>query len=59
MKIGAFSIITTIINIGLLIAIIVGLYKIVNSIKSFINRNKELDKKIDIILNKLDNKDGK
>lgn len=53
------SIIATIINIALLIAIIILLYKVIKGIKNFINKNKELDKKVDIILRKLDREDNK
>lgn len=53
------TILSTIINIALLIAIIILLYKSTKGIKNFINRNKELDKKVDIILSKLDMEDNK
>lgn len=53
------TILSTIINIALLIAIIILLYKATKGIKNFINRNKELDKKVDIILSKLDMEDNK
>jgi uncharacterized protein YneF (UPF0154 family) len=52
-------IIATIINLALLIAIIILLYKAIKGIKSFINKNKELNKKIDIILSEMDKKDSK
>ncbi|GAA0084968.1 hypothetical protein UT300007_14070 [Clostridium sp. CTA-7] len=52
-------IIATIINLTLLIAIIILLYKAIKGIKSFINKNKELNKKIDIILSEMDKKDSK
>ena len=54
MEINIFSIIVTIINIALLTVIVIGLFKGIKGIKSFINRNK-----VDIILSKLDNKDDK
>jgi hypothetical protein len=56
MGINYLTIIATTINISLLIAIMIVFYKSIQGIKSFINRNKELDKKVDTILNKLDNK---
>ena len=59
MEINIYQIIATIINFALLSAIIIGLFKAIKCIKSFINRNKELEKKVDIILSKLDNKDDK
>lgn len=56
MKISYHIIIVTIVNLILYIAIIIGVYKAVHGVKNFINRNKELNKKVDTILNKLDNK---
>lgn len=56
MEIKYSIIIATIINFALLFAIIIISYKAIQSFKRFINRNKELDKKIDTILNKLDEK---
>ena len=56
MEINILTISSTIINIALLVAIIIILSKAVKSIKNFINRNNELDKKIDVILSKLDKK---
>ena len=59
MEINILTIIATLINFALLFAIIIVLFKAIKGIKSFINRNKELDKKVDIILSKLDEKDNK
>ena len=59
MDINILTIIATLINFALLFAIIIVLFKAIKGIKSFINRNKELDKKVDIILSKLDEKDNK
>jgi large-conductance mechanosensitive channel len=58
MEINYLTIIATIINFSLLIAIIIAIYKAVSAVKNFINRNKELDKKVDTILSKLDDKDN-
>lgn len=55
-EINIAVIIATILNIALLIVIIIFLYKAIKAIKNFINRNKELEKKVDIILSKLDKK---
>jgi hypothetical protein len=58
MEINYFRIMATVINFALLFAIIIVIYKSIQCFKNFINRNKEMDKKIDIILNKLEkNKD--
>ncbi|MBZ9686675.1 hypothetical protein G9F72_010090 [Clostridium estertheticum] len=59
MKTSYATIMFTVINFVLLFAIIVVIYKAIQGFKSFINRNKEMDKKIDIILNKLENKEDK
>ncbi|MCB2340424.1 hypothetical protein LGK96_08945 [Clostridium estertheticum] len=40
----------------IVIAIIIGIYKAIQGFKNYVNRNKEMEKKIDIILNKLENK---
>ncbi len=57
MEINYSQIIATIINFALLIVIIIVIYKAVKEFKNFVNRNREMDKKIDIILNKLDDKE--
>ncbi|WP_265975976.1 hypothetical protein [Clostridium tertium] len=54
--INIFTLIWTVFNFVVLIAIIILLYKVIKVIKNFIIRNKNIDKKVDIILNKLDNK---
>jgi hypothetical protein len=59
MEVNILTIIATLINFSLLIAITILLYKVVKGIKNFINRNKELDKKVDIILSKLGEKGNK
>lgn len=56
MEINYLTVIATITNFALLISIIIALYKVVQGIKNYINRSKEIDKKVTIILNKLDNK---
>jgi ribulose 1,5-bisphosphate carboxylase large subunit-like protein len=45
-------------NIAIWIAIIVGIIKGIKEIKKFINRTKEMDKKLDTILNQLKKKDN-
>lgn len=59
MEINILTISSTIINIALLVVIIIVLFKSIKSMKNFINRNNELDKKVDVILSKLDKKDSK
>lgn len=59
MDINILTISTALINFSILFAIIIVLLKSIKGIKNFINRNKELDNKLDIILSKLDEKDNK
>lgn len=59
LEVNYISIIITIINFALLISIIFGIYRAIKGFKNFIIRNKEMDKKIDIILNKLEDKGDK
>ena len=53
-EINYFDIIVTLINFALLFAIIIAIYKAIRGFKKYVDRNKEMDKKIDIILNKLE-----
>jgi len=55
-SVSTTTIVFTIINFAILIAIIIGIYKAIQGFKNYVNRNKEMEKKIDIILNKLENK---
>ena len=57
MEINYLTIIATVINFALLFGIIILIYRAVQGFKKFVNRNKEMDKKIDIILDKLENGD--
>ena len=50
------TIIITVVNLALLCAFIMLIYKSIKGFKNFANRNKEMDKKIDVILNKLEDK---
>ena len=50
------TIVFTIVNIAILVAIIIGIYKSIQRFKIYVNRNKKMDEKLDIILNKLENK---
>lgn len=56
MDINYVSIIAVIVNFILLFLIIIWIFKGIQSIKHFINRNKEMEKKLDIIMSKLENK---
>ncbi|MBU3104561.1 hypothetical protein [Clostridium gasigenes] len=54
MELNYFIISWTVINFALLVAIAIVGYKGIQGIKKFINRNKEMNKKIDVIFNKLE-----
>jgi uncharacterized membrane protein len=54
MQYNCFSIINTIFSFAILIAIIIFIYKGIRGFKNFIKVHKEMDKKIDVILNKLE-----
>lgn len=55
MGIDYSTIIMSVINLILLFAVLVMIYKAIQGFKSFVKRNKEMEKKIDIILKKLEN----
>ena len=59
MSISYATIMFTMINLAILFAIIVFIYKAIQGFNRFVNRNKEMEKKIDVILNKLENKEDK
>lgn len=56
MEINYGSTIALVINLVLIFLIIKTIFKAIQSLKCFINRNKEMDKKLDIIMSKLENK---
>ncbi|ABS33364.1 hypothetical protein [Clostridium botulinum] len=56
MEINYGSIIALVINLVLIFLIIKVIFKAIQGLKYFINRNKEMDKKLDIIMSKLENK---
>lgn len=58
MEINILTITATLINFALIVAILMVIFKAIIGIKNYINKSKELDKKVDIILNKLDEKDN-
>jgi uncharacterized membrane protein len=57
MEVNYLGIIISITNIVLLVGVFILIYKVVQSLKIHLARNKEMDKKIDIILDRLDKKD--
>ncbi len=54
MQINYMTLIMTWINFGLIILIIIGIYKGIRAFKSFIKRNKQMDEKLDNILNEIE-----
>ncbi|MCW6111383.1 carboxymuconolactone decarboxylase [Clostridium sporogenes] len=57
MEINYLGIIASIVNLVLLFLIITVIFKGIESLKHFIKRNKEMDKKLDTIMKKLENKE--
>ncbi|WP_434297405.1 carboxymuconolactone decarboxylase [Clostridium sporogenes] len=57
MEINYLGIIASIVNLVLLFLIITVIFKGIKSLKHFIKRNKEMDKKLDTIMKKLENKE--
>ncbi|MBY6952326.1 hypothetical protein [Clostridium botulinum] len=56
MEINYGIIIALVINLVLIFLIIKVIFKAIQGLKYFINRNKQMDKKLDIIISKLENK---
>lgn len=54
-----YTVIITIVNFIILAIILMALYKAIRGIRNFVNRNKELNKKVDAILSKLEDKENK
>jgi len=57
MEINYMTMVFNWINIAIFIAIIVGIFKGIKEIKKFINRTKQMDNKLDAILNKLEKRE--
>ncbi|MEQ3338644.1 hypothetical protein [Clostridium butyricum] len=57
MQIDLSTVAVTIINIVLYLVILMLIFKGIKRIKNFINRNNEMDKKIDSIIKILENKE--
>ena len=54
MKINYMVMLMNVINIAILVAIIIGIIKGIREFKNFINRSKQMDKKLDTILEELE-----
>jgi len=55
MSVNFIRVLITILNFALLFAIIVVIIKAIQGFRNFLSKNKEMDKKLDSILNKLNN----
>lgn len=53
MQINYMTLLMNWINFGIIILIIIGIYKGIKGFKSLINRNKQMDEKLDTILEEL------
>ncbi|HBA04115.1 MAG TPA: hypothetical protein DCW51_09320 [Clostridium sp.] len=58
MEVDNKIIIISIINVILIFVILIAIYKGIKWCRNFVNRNKEIDEKLDIILKKLNNEDS-
>ena len=54
MEIKYMTLIMNWINFAIIVAMIIGIIKGIKEVKKFLNRNKQIDKKLDDILNQLE-----
>ena len=54
MQIKYMTLLMNLINFGLILLIIIGIYKGIKGFKSLRNRNKQMDEKLDTILEELE-----
>ena len=54
MQVNYMALLMNWINFGLIILIIIGIYKGIKGFKSLINRNRQMDEKLDTILEELE-----
>nr|WP_312292612.1 hypothetical protein [Clostridium chromiireducens] len=54
MEINYMTLVMNWINFAIIAAMIIGIIKGIKEIKKFLNRNKQMDKKLDDILNQLE-----
>ena len=54
MEINYMTLIMNWINLAILVAMIIGIIKCIKEVKKFLNRNKQIDKKLDTILEELE-----
>jgi len=54
MEINYMTLIMNWLNFAIIVAMIIGIIKGIKEVKKFLNRNKQIDKKLDDILNQLE-----
>lgn len=54
MEINYMTLVMNWLNIAIIVAILIGIIKCIKEVKKFINRNKQIDKKLDTILYELE-----
>lgn len=54
MEINYMTLIMNWINFAIIVAMIIGIVKCIKEVKKFLNRNKQMDKKLDDILHQLE-----
>ena len=54
MEINYMTLIMNWLNFAIIVEIIIGIIKGIKEVKKFLNRNKQIDKKLDDILNQLE-----
>ncbi|MBN7771858.1 hypothetical protein [Clostridium aminobutyricum] len=59
MEFNWMTTLATAFNLALLVSIVIGLYCAVRGYKNFLNRNRELERKVDLILSKMDQENQK
>ena len=54
MEINYMTLVMNWLNFAIIVAMIIGIIKGIKEVKKFLNRNKQIDKKLDDILNQLE-----
>ena len=54
MEINYMTLVMNWLNFAIIVAMIIGIIKSIKEVKKFLNRNKQIDKKLDDILNQLE-----
>ena len=54
MEINYMTLVMNWLNIAIIVAMVIGIIKGIKQVKKFLNRNKQIDKKLEDILNQLE-----